>query len=94
MRVVCPLAWSGLAATWLLTFVLSLRELAATLILRPPGFDTLPVRIWVHTTDVGLDPRAATLGIVLVALVGVPWLILLLVRQPGARPDTEAVEWH
>lgn len=93
-RVVGPLAWPGLAATWLLTFVLSLRELAATLILRPPGFDTLPVRIWVHTTDVGLDPRAAALGLVLVVLVGLPWLLLLWVRQPVARPDTEGAGWH
>ena len=77
-RVVGPLAWPGLAATWLLTFVLTLRELAATVVLRPPGYDTLPVRIWVYTTDVGPDPRAAALALLLVVLVGVPWLALLL----------------
>lgn len=89
-KVVAPLAWPGLAATWLLTFVLALRELAATLILRPPGFDTLPVRIWVRSTDVGLDPQGATLGLVLVVLVGLPWLILLMVRTPGAEPEGES----
>ncbi len=86
-RVVGPLAWSGIAGTWLLSFVLALRELAATIILRPPGFDTLPVRIWTYTLDVGPDPRAAAIALLLVVLVGLPWLILLLVRQPGVAPD-------
>ena len=51
--------------------------------LRPAGFDTLPVRIWTYSTEVGLDPRAAALALLLVALVGLPWL-LLTVRRPGA----------
>jgi hypothetical protein len=54
-----------------------MRELAATLILRPPGFDTLPVRIWIHTMDVGPVPTAALLALVLVAIVAVPWLALV-----------------
>lgn len=81
LRVVGPLAAPGLAATWLLTFVLALRELAATVILRPPGFDTLPVRIWVYTMDVGPDPRSAAVALLLVLLVGAPWLALLWVQQ-------------
>ncbi|CAA9578523.1 MAG: Ferric iron ABC transporter, permease protein, partial [uncultured Thermomicrobiales bacterium] len=83
VRVVVPLAWPGIASTWLLGFILALRELAATIVLRPAGFDTLPVRIWTYSTEVGLDPRAAALALLLVALVGVPWL-LLTVRRPGA----------
>ena len=76
-RVVVPLAGPGLAGAWLLTFALALREIAATIILRPPGFDTLPVRLWTHTMDVGPDPRAAVVALVLVGLVGLPWLALL-----------------
>ena len=87
-RVVVPLAWPGIASAWLLAFVLSLRELAASVILRPAGFDTLPVRIWVHSTEVGLDPRASVLAFVLVILVGLPWSILLLVRQRAGRPES------
>jgi len=83
VRVVVPLAWPGIASTWLLGFILALRELAATIVLRPAGFDTLPVRIWTYSTEVGLDPRAAALALLLVALVGLPWL-LLTVRRPGA----------
>lgn len=86
-RVVVPLAWPGIAGTWLLTFVLALRELSATIVVRPPGFDTLPVRIWTYTMDVGPDPRAAAIALLLVVLTGLPWLALLLVRQPGVAPD-------
>ncbi len=77
VRVVGPLAGPGIAASWLLTFVLCLRELSATVILRPAGYDTLPVRIWTHTMDVGPDPYAAAVALLLVVLVGVPWLVLL-----------------
>lgn len=87
LRVVGPLAWSGIAASWLLTFILCMRELAATIILRPAGFDTLPVRIWTHTMDVGADPRAAVVALLLVVLVGIPWLALLLVPTSGVRPS-------
>jgi iron(III) transport system permease protein len=76
-NVTFPLARPGLVATWALVFVLCMRELAATLILRPPGFDTLPVRIWIHTMDVGPVPTAALLALVLVAIVAVPWLTLV-----------------
>ncbi|MDP9352065.1 MAG: iron ABC transporter permease, partial [Chloroflexota bacterium] len=86
VRVVGPLAWPGIAAAWLLTFILCMRELAATVILRPAGFDTLPVRIWTHTMDVGADPRAAVVALLLVVLVGIPWLALLLVPVGGVRP--------
>lgn len=86
VRVVGPLAWPGIAAAWLLTFILCMRELAATVILRPAGFDTLPVRIWTHTMDVGADPRAAVVALLLVVLVGIPWLALLLVPVAGVRP--------
>ncbi|MFQ5893680.1 MAG: hypothetical protein ACE5H5_05140, partial [Nitrospinota bacterium] len=55
-------------------------ELAATLILRPAGFDTLPGRIWIYTMDIGPEPRAAALALTLVGLVAIPWLLLLIWR--------------
>jgi len=59
------------------------KPLAATLILRPPGFDTLPVRIWIHTMDVGPVPTAALLALVLVTIVALPWLGLILMGRRG-----------
>lgn len=86
--ITLPLVRPGLLSGWLLVFGLSIRELAATLIVRPPGFDTLPVRIWIHTMDVGPEPRAAALALVLVALTALPWLAFLAF---GRRDASAAV---
>jgi iron(III) transport system permease protein len=77
-EVTFPLIRPGLLGGWLLAFILCMRELAATLILRPPGFDTLPVRVWIQTMDVGPEPGAAALALALVASIALPWLGILL----------------
>jgi iron(III) transport system permease protein len=77
-EVTFPLIRPGLLGAWLLVFILSMRELAATLILRPPGFDTLPVRVWIQTVDVGPEPAAAALALALVASIALPWLGMVL----------------
>ncbi len=82
-EVTFPLVRPGLVGSWVLVFILCMRELAATLILRPPGFDTLPVRIWIHTMDVGPVPTASLLALVLVAIVALPWLGLVLLGRRG-----------
>ncbi len=82
-QVTFPLVRPGLVGAWVIVFILCMRELAATLILRPPGFDTLPVRIWIHTLDVGPVPTAALLALVLVAIVALPWLGLVLLGRRG-----------
>ncbi len=81
--VTLPLIKPGLVGGWLLVFVLSMRELAATLIVRPPGFDTLPVRIWIYAMDVGPEPRAAALALALVLTIALPWLVLVSLRSRG-----------
>jgi iron(III) transport system permease protein len=84
-RVVAPLALPGLLGAWLLVFGLAMRELAATIVLRPPGFDTLAVRIWVHTMDVGPDPRAAVAALMLTVVTGGTWLVLLALQGRDVR---------
>jgi iron(III) transport system permease protein len=88
MEVTLPLSRPGLLAGWTLVFILCMRELAASLILRPPGFDTLAVRIWIRTMDVGPDPCAAFLALLLVGLVALPWLALAGSDRPGWRAGT------
>ena len=51
LRVVIPLVKPGLITGWVLIFVSSVKELPATLLLRPLGFDTLAVRIWIETSE-------------------------------------------
>lgn len=44
--VVVPLAKNGLIAAWLIAYVFCLRDLGISMIVYPPGSDTLPVRIF------------------------------------------------
>jgi iron(III) transport system permease protein len=74
-RVTVPLVWRGIAAGALLVFLTTMKELPATLLLRPTGFDTLAVGIW-STADDLLYARAAVPALILVAVSAVPAYLL------------------
>jgi iron(III) transport system permease protein len=65
--VTVPLMRRGLLAGGALVFVTTLKELPATLLLSPPGFSTLAVRIW-SASDELLYARAATSALILIAV--------------------------
>lgn len=79
-QVTLPLIAPGLLAGGALVFLTSLKELPATLLLRPPGFDTLAVRVWVWAAD-GFYLQAAPAALVLVLAAALP-LAFLLQREP------------
>ncbi len=74
-RVTLPLLWPALAGGWTLVFLSALRELPATLLLRPAGFDTLPIRIWTAAGE-GFYAQAAPAALLLVGL-SIPLLLWL-----------------
>lgn len=68
-RVIVPLISPGLLAGGGLVFVSAIKELPATLLLRPPGFDTLAVRVWVEASEAVYHMAApAALLVVIVSL--------------------------
>ena len=73
--VTLPLVRSGLLAGGALVFLSAMKELPATLLLRPIGFETLATEIW-KLTQVGAYSRAAVPALVLIA-VSAPVLYLL-----------------
>jgi iron(III) transport system permease protein len=83
-RVVMPILAPSAAAAWAVVFLTSVKELPATLVLRPLGFDTLPVRIWTPASN-GLYPETGPAALVLVLVSIVP-LYLLLARRRGLVP--------
>lgn len=83
-RVVMPILAPSAAAAWAVVFLTAVKELPATLILRPLGFDTLPVRVWTPARD-GLYADAAPAALLLVLVSVVP-LYLLLARRRGILP--------
>jgi iron(III) transport system permease protein len=69
-RVHLPLLRGGLAATLLLLWVETMKELPATLLLRPIGLKTLAIEIWERTSESLWDEAALpALTLVLVGLI-------------------------
>jgi iron(III) transport system permease protein len=79
-----PIALSGATAGALILFVESLKELPATLMLRPFNWDTLSVRAHAYASDERL--AAAALPSLLITLAGLAPVIYLSWRLSRARP--------
>ena len=75
--VTAPLLRGGAAAGGALVFLTAVKELPATLILAPIGFDTLAIDVW-RTTSVGFYERGAVPSLLLLAVSAVPMAILVL----------------
>ena len=80
VQVTLPLILPGLLAGGALVFLTSLKELPATLLLRPAGFDTLAVRVWVWASD-GFYVQAAPAALFLVLASALPLAFLLRREQ-------------
>ncbi|NOZ52056.1 MAG: iron ABC transporter permease [Gammaproteobacteria bacterium] len=75
-RVILPMIRGGLASAWVLVFIDALKELPATLILRPTGFDTLPVRIWIEASEEMLELAAPAALMLVVGTLPVLWILM------------------
>lgn len=75
-RITVPLVGRGMLAGAGLVFLTTMKELPATLLLRPTEFETLAVRIW-STTSEGFYTRAAVAALVLLAVSAVPLYVLV-----------------
>ena len=81
-RVHAPLMWSSLLTAGILVFVDVMKELPATIILRPFNFDTLAIRTYQLASDERLaDASSAALAIVLVGIVPVIVLSVAIARS-------------
>ncbi|OLO26271.1 iron transporter [Alkalihalophilus pseudofirmus] len=75
-KVILPSILPGVLAGGALVFVSSIKELPATLMLRPPGFDTLAVRIYVEANEAFYYLAApAALIIILVSIIPLRYLL-------------------
>jgi len=79
-RVVLPLLARPAAAGAVLVFLTAMKELPATLLLRPTGFETLATRIWT-SASAGLYSRAAVPALLIVLLSAIP--LSALARRMG-----------
>jgi iron(III) transport system permease protein len=75
-RVILPMIRGGLVTAWVLVFIDTLKELPATLIMRPAGYDTLPVRIWIEASEEMLELAAPAALLLVVATLPVIWFLM------------------
>jgi len=76
-RVILPMIKGGMASAWVLVFIDTLKELPATLILRPTGFDTLPVRIWIEASEEMLELAAPAALMLVIGTLPVLWILMM-----------------
>ncbi len=82
-RVTLPLARRGALAGGALVFLTALKELPATLLLAPTGFDTLSTRVW-SATEEAFYTRASIPALLLILLGSLP-LAVAMIRERRER---------
>ncbi|MFM1841863.1 MAG: Ferric iron transporter, permease protein [Cyanobacteriota bacterium] len=86
-QVHTPLMSGGLLTALMLVFVDVMKELPATLVIRPFNFDTLAVRVYQYASDERLIEAAApALTIIIVGMLPVIFLSVQIARSRPAEP--------
>jgi iron(III) transport system permease protein len=83
-EIVAPLAGRGLIAAWLIGYVFSLRDIAISMVVYPPGSDTLPIRILTLMAN-GAPSLIAALCIILIAITLLPLGVAGLWLKVGTK---------
>lgn len=78
-RITLPLIRNGFLAAWVLMFLQSMKELPATLLLRPVGFDTLAIRVWLEASEEYYQLAAPSA--LLIVILSLPALLLLVSKD-------------
>jgi iron(III) transport system permease protein len=82
--IVLPLAKSGLITAWIIAYVFCLRDVSITMVVYPPGSDTLPVRIMTLMAN-GAPSLIAALCVILIAMTLLPVAVAALWRARIGR---------
>lgn len=81
--ITLPLAGRGVAAAWLVAFLFCLRDVGLTLMVYPPGYDTLPVRTFTLMAN-GAPSLIAALCVLMVGTALVPLAVLAILPRGRA----------
>jgi iron(III) transport system permease protein len=83
--IVLPITHQGLAAAWLVGYLFCLRDTGITMLVYPPGHDTLPVRTFTLMAN-GRPELIAALCLLMIAAALVPLVILAAGFRTTMRP--------
>lgn len=96
LEVHVPMMRGGLLTAGLIVFVDVVKELPATLIMRPFNFDTLAIQAYRLATDERLA-EASTASLIIVATGLIPVILLsrtIMASRPGRRQHVPAAAWR
>lgn len=88
-RILLPALAGHLRGAACLVYVLSMGELGSFVLVQPPGWDTLPIRLF-QLIHYGYSQEVAAMSVLLLALVFLPagaLVVWQLCRERGARRD-------
>src|SRR5258705_13852358 len=81
---VLPLAKRALLSGWLIGYIFCLRDTGITMLVYPPGYDTLPVRIFTLMAN-GAPDLIAAACVLMIATTVLPLFGVALVVRTQAR---------
>jgi len=82
--IVVPLSRYGLITAWLVSYIFVLRDTGITMLVYPPGYETLPVRIFTLMAN-GSSQLVAALCILMIAITILPAGTIYLILQSKKR---------
>ncbi len=83
-QIVAPLAKRGMIAAWAIGYVFCLRDLGISMVVYPPGSDTLPVRVLTLMAN-GAPSLIAALCVILILVTLLPLAVVGLLPWYGMR---------
>lgn len=83
--IVLPMVKHALLSAWLIAYIFCLRDTGITMLVYPPGYDTLPVRIFTLMAN-GAPDLIAAACVLMIATTVLPLVgVALIVRTQGRR---------
>ncbi|MEW6410299.1 MAG: iron ABC transporter permease [Nitrospirota bacterium] len=86
-RVLLPLIKPGIFTGWMVVFIDCMKELPATMMLRPLAFDTLSVRVWVEAAESLWD--MAALPALLIVISGLIPITFIIRKSNGGKDGVQ-----
>lgn len=75
-KIILPIIFPAILVAGALVFVSTIKELPATLLLRPPGMDTLAIRVWIEASEHYYYQAApSALLIILISALPLKWML-------------------
>ena len=79
-KVLIPLQGYGLIATWLICFMFCIGELGTTILVYPPGHETLPIALFTVMANCPVNVVSA-MSIIIVVMTLLPVVVFLVISR-------------